>query len=87
MDKAEDDIKALIGEANTSSISFGGFGLRSAEKTWAWASKNPQVASGFGLFVDSFSILEWLSSVGAGANNLSKLKALKRMGLATLAEL
>jgi hypothetical protein len=45
MDKAEDDIKALIGEANTSAISFGGLGLRRAEETRAWAWKNPQVAS------------------------------------------
>jgi hypothetical protein len=58
MDKAEDGIKALIGEANTSAISFGGLELRSAEETRAWASKNPQVASGFGLFVDCFPILE-----------------------------
>jgi hypothetical protein len=86
MDKAEDDIKALIGEANTSAISFGGLGLRSAEETRAWASKNPQVAPGFGLFVNCFSILEWISSVGARADNLSKLKALKKMGMATLAE-
>jgi hypothetical protein len=86
MDKAEDGIKALIGEANTSAISFGGLELRSAEETRAWASKNPQVASGFGLFVDCFPILEWISSVEAGADNLSKLKALKKMGLATLVE-
>jgi hypothetical protein len=58
MDKAENDIKALIGEANTSAITFGGLGLRSAEETWAWALKNQRVALGFGLFVDCFSILE-----------------------------
>jgi hypothetical protein len=58
MNKAEDDKKALMGEANTSAILFGGLGLRLAEETWAWDLENPQVASGFGLFVDCFSILE-----------------------------
>jgi hypothetical protein len=48
--------------------------------------EEPTSGFGFGLFVDCFSILEWISSVGAGADNLSKLKALKKMGLATLAE-
>ena len=86
LDKAEDDIRALIGETNTSAISFGGLGLRSADETRAWASKNPQAASGFGVFVDCFSLLEWISTLNAGADNLAKLKTVKKMGLATLAE-
>jgi hypothetical protein len=84
LDKAEDDIRALIGEANASTISFGGLGLRSAEETRAWATKNPQLASGFGLYVDCFSLLEWISTLNAGADNLAKLKTVKKMGLATL---
>jgi hypothetical protein len=86
LDKAEDDIRALIGEANASTISFGGLGLRSAEETRAWATKNPQLASGFGLYVDCFSLLEWILMLNAGADNLAKLKTVKEMGLATLAE-
>jgi hypothetical protein len=63
LDKAEDNIRALVGEANTLAISFGGLGLRSADETQAWATKNPQLASGFGLFVDCFSLLEWISTL------------------------
>jgi hypothetical protein len=57
-----------------------------ADKTQAWATKNPQSASGFSLFVDCFSLLEWISTLNAGADNLAKLQKMKKMGLTTPAE-
>jgi hypothetical protein len=69
LDMAEDDSRPLFGEANTLAISFGGLGLRLVDNTRAWAIKKPQSASGFDLFLDCFSLLEWLSTLNAGAVN------------------
>jgi hypothetical protein len=86
LDKAEDDTRALFREANTVALSFGGLGLRLADNTRAWAIKKLQMASGFHFFLDCFSLLEWVLTLNTGADNLAKLKAVKNMRLATLAE-
>ena len=85
MDQAETNIRSLIAEGNAGAILFGGLGLRSVDETRSWATTNQAAADAFGLFPDCFSILEWIPSLNVG-DNLAKLRTLKKLGIATLAE-
>jgi hypothetical protein len=85
MDQAKTNIGSLIAEGNAEAISFGGLGLCLEDETRSWATTNQAAADAFGLFPDCFSILEWIPRLNVG-NSLAKLRTLKKLGIATLAE-
>ena len=80
-------VQKMVSEANESSISFGGLGLKSVQEVDSWLVAHPHAKIHYGLCPDVMVFLEWVADDLKKTEKITEqLRKLKKLGFHTPAE-